>query len=121
MTCRIHVVVSAILLSACSPESDLPLARAGHRNDAGELNRLLASGADPNGRDLRGLTPLIAAARSGAAESIRILVNAGAAPDLRGGVNGWTPLMHAVHTHQPRSVAALLDAGAPVDARMRDG
>lgn len=65
--------------------------------------------------------PLIGAARSGDAQSIKKLVSAGADPNQRWGVNGWTPLMHAVHKNQKGSVEALLAAGADVNARAGKG
>ena len=65
--------------------------------------------------------PLIAAARSGDAQSIASLVAAGADPNQRWGVNGWTPLMHAIHKYQKTSVEALIAGGADVNARAGRG
>ena len=68
------------------------------------------------------LGPLIGAARSGEAESVRRLVQAGADPDRRdGGPNGWTPLLHAVHKDQPAAVRELLAAGADVNRAAPNG
>jgi ankyrin repeat protein len=58
------------------------------------------------------LSPLITAAREGDTAKLSQLIEAGADPDERGGVNDWTPLMHAVHKKQLASVKALLAAGA---------
>jgi len=64
---------------------------------------------------------LIQAARDGRTDLIPMLVNQGADPNQRAGVNGWTPLMHAIHKNQKASVTALLDAGADVNGRGTDG
>ncbi len=68
-----------------------------------------------------GHTALIAAARSGAMESIRALARLGADPDLRGGVNDWTPLMHAIHKGQRGAAATLLEAGADSNVKIGRG
>jgi Ankyrin repeats (3 copies) len=56
--------------------------------------------------------PLIQAARDGDTAALERLLQSGAGPNLRAGVNGWTPLMHAVHKNQPESVKVLLAHGA---------
>ncbi len=68
-----------------------------------------------------GNNPLIGAAREGDIEGVRTLIDRGADPNVRAGVNGWTPLMHAVHKHQTGSAIVLLRGGADIDARMQDG
>ena len=73
------------------------------------MERLIAAGADVNGGNG---AALVWAARSGAADSIPVLVKHGANPNLTNGVNSWTPLMHAIHKHQVAAVGALLKAGA---------
>ncbi|MDQ6700314.1 MAG: ankyrin repeat domain-containing protein, partial [Acidobacteriota bacterium] len=65
--------------------------------------------------------PLIGAVREGDMEAVRTLIDEGADPNLRAGVNDWTPLMHAVHKHQTGSAIALLKGRADIDARMQDG
>lgn len=45
------------------------------------------------------------------------MLESGADPNERGGVNGWTPLMHAVHKNQAGSVKVLLAHGARPDER----
>jgi hypothetical protein len=64
----------------------------------------------------RSATPLVAAARTGRIEEIRALIQSGADPNQRAGVNDWTPLMHAIHKQQRGSVRALLEGGADVNA-----
>jgi hypothetical protein len=57
-------------------------------------------------------TPLAAAARNGDVGALAQLLDHGADPNERSGINGWTVLMHAVHKHQHATARALLDAGA---------
>jgi len=59
-----------------------------------------------------GETPLSAAARDGHVAALAALLDQGADPNERSGMNDWTVLMHAVHVHQHATVRALLDAGA---------
>jgi ankyrin repeat protein len=85
------------------------------------VSSLLHEGADPNIQDRMGFTPLISAAREGHIEVVRTLLENGADPNLRGGLNNWYPLMHAVHKNQLESAQALLERGADVNARGAHG
>jgi hypothetical protein len=57
------------------------------------------------------MPPIIGAARNGDVKQLASLIDAGADPNVRAGVNRWTPLMHAVHKNQPGSVQVLLSHG----------
>jgi ankyrin repeat protein len=112
------VLTVLILLAGCRGHPDTPLASAAANGDIPAMERLIAAGADVNGGNG---AALVWAARSGAADSIPVLVKHGANPNLTNGVNSWTPLMHAIHKHQVAAVGALLKAGANVEARAGDG
>ena len=58
-----------------------------------------------------GVTPLMAAARTGDLAEMRRLLDAGADPYDRDITNGWTALFHAIHKNQPDAVRLLLDRG----------
>lgn len=58
-----------------------------------------------------GVTPLMAAARTGNLADMRRLLDAGADPNARDITNGWTALFHAIHKNQPAAVRLLLDRG----------
>ncbi len=88
-------------------------ARDGRR---GDVERLLAAGADPNAADVDSETPLHAAARWGHAEVIAILLERGADPSTSA-LYGMTPLHVAVEESQPGAAQALLEGGADVAAR----
>jgi hypothetical protein len=60
---------------------------------------------------------IIGAARDGDLPRLQQLLEAGADPNERAGVNSWTPLMHAIHKNQPGSVQLLLSHGARVNER----
>src|SRR6266404_2438175 len=112
------VLAVLILLAGCRGHPDTPLANAAANGDITGMERLIAEGADVNAGNG---AALVWAARTGAAESIPVLMKHGANPNLTNGVNGWTPLMHAIHKHQVEAVRVLLRVGANVEARGGDG
>ncbi len=67
------------------------------------------------------MPPIIGAARDGKVQQLRSLIEAGADPNVRAGVNDWTPLMHSVHKNQPGSVQVLLSLGARPNDRGGSG
>ncbi|WP_405117053.1 ankyrin repeat domain-containing protein [Micromonospora sp. NBC_01405] len=79
------------------------------REDATAVGALLRAGADPNAADNDGITPLYQASVAGAAELVRLLLTAGAAPDTESGRGQeGTPLCAAAAWGgtAPRRVAA---------------
>jgi len=118
MTMMRPVILSAgvAMLGACGmPVADTPLTIASESGDAVTIRTLLARGADANGKDSSGLTPLVRAARRGHYDAAKALL------DSIWSRPGWSPLMNAVHKSQPRIVKLLIDAGADVNARASDG
>jgi ankyrin repeat protein len=95
-----------------------PLERVAQAGDLAEVQRLLASGADPNDRGGVFGGPLSAAAfRNHNADVIRALVASGANPNGRGqdGTMCWaSPLDHATSAGDLENTRALLDSGAAV-------
>lgn len=118
---RMLVVSALLVLIGCEAFPEKPLNKAAAANDATDIRKLVANGANVNEPAGHGITPLVSAARAGAVESIRLLISLGANPNLRCGVNGWTPLMHAIHKHQLASARALLEGGADVNGRSDGG
>lgn len=86
-----------------------------------DLNRLrdaLDAGADPNARDLWGMTPLLVAVQHGRTEAIPLFGEAGADPDLsRIRMGSFTPLHEAAHRGSLQAVNALLEIGADPSRR----
>jgi len=108
------VSLTLLLALSCSftPSSDLGKAVAAGKLP--EVQRLLASGANPNppvaGREP---SPLAWAARLGRTDIMEALLQAGADAEQGSGVNGWTPLVHAVHKGQDGAVELLLSRTHP--------
>ncbi len=111
----------ALVWTACGLHRDTPLMAAAVRGDLQEIDRLLAAGTPVDKQDGHGFTALIAAARAGQLDSLRLLARRGANLNLRGGGNDWTPVMHALHKFRRRSAVTLIELGADVNARTRSG
>lgn len=112
-----------LLFAACTKRqgTDGRLGMPGHRLSP-EVHALIASGADVNARcNAQGMTPLMQAARHNDSVACRLLLNAGADPNLRD-VNGMTALNYALigkdlPTKQFGAFGALLPWGTRIDMR----
>jgi len=93
----------------------LPLVyTVGYAYDDAIVLALLAHGADPNGRDLDGATPLLALAGDGFAAQVEVLLEHGAALSQTGGM-GETPLHAAASDGNLQVLELLLAKGHPLD------
>jgi len=93
---------------------DLKLCDAATCGNVGEVERLIAAGADPNAFEgSSGWTPLIEAAENGHVAAIATLLKAGAHVDGADSY-GWTPLMRAAMFGRTAAIDALIAAGADV-------
>lgn len=120
MSIRFHpaLLASALFLfSGCGAHPSDPLGKAAAQGDLTQLERLLASGASAEDRQ----GALVWAARYGQPKAVAAMIQSGADPNARSGVNDWPVLMHAIHTHQPASVSALLAGRADVNGRSPNG
>jgi fucose 4-O-acetylase-like acetyltransferase len=89
-----------------------PLVAAIVEGDTAGVERLIAMGADPNGRDATYHRPLLVwAALAGHSDTVRLLADAGAALDAVGPV-GLTPLHAAALCGREKVVAILIERGA---------
>lgn len=84
------------------------------RGDVLYTRFLLQKGANPNLRDAKGSTPLLAAIRAGQDSVIEILIKGKANVNI-GNNGGETPLILAVQLHNLGAVRDLLAAGADAD------
>jgi len=76
------------------------------------VEELIKSGADVHAASKTGFTPLMVAAQQGDEVSTRILLSAGAKPNVAQPKTGLTPLMIASAMAQAKAVDVLLDNGA---------
>ncbi|MFC5852472.1 ankyrin repeat domain-containing protein [Streptomyces chlorus] len=98
------------------------LVQAAMREEAGTVRALVRAGADPDGANADGTTPLYAAAVGGATEIVACLLDAGASPDVesRDETDG-TPLCAAAAWGHADVVRQLLAHGADPGLREDDG
>src|SRR5262245_45191494 len=108
------------LIAGCgpSPPKTASLHVAAYNGDTGEVKGWLKRGADPNGRDANGYTPLHCAAMSnakGAPGAVRILIAHGA--DIKARAVHWdySTLHTAIQGGNPKTIEILLKAGADVN------
>ena len=113
------VGLSILASDGCAGGPSLPLAVAAARNAADIVRMLLLERHDPNQRDAAGLTPLMWAARAGAGEAIRALLDGGADPNRPARM--LTPLMMAAADADPVFVEVLLAHGADPTPRGSGG
>ena len=83
-----------------------PLNWAALGNDTAMIELLLKLGADINGKNVSGFTPLHHAVEAQAVEAITLLLRKGADPTIKNGRN-LTPAEFAVETGRSRAAAAL--------------
>ncbi|XP_042864403.1 kinase D-interacting substrate of 220 kDa B-like [Penaeus japonicus] len=82
---------------------------------------LLAAGAYVNLRDENGWTALIWAACKNHSDVVKVLLEAGADPNIENWNYGHAALVWAAYNGNPTIVQDLLNAGAEVDHRNKDG
>lgn len=88
--------------------------------DAPAVSRLLRAGADPNGRDVSGMTPLHYASSRGDLRSAMLLISAGADLNAKD-PGGLTPLHDAARAGSREVANLLIVSGADPGARSRAG
>lgn len=100
-------------------ERDTALIAAAAQNDLMGVETLLKNGANANARDALGHRPLLHAARLGAAEMARMLLEEGADPNVKG--MGFTPLGLAALHGYPQVADLLLKFDAHLYLRSDNG
>ena len=96
------------------------LHRAARVDDIHGMKTCLAEGANVNGRDQNGWTPLHRAAFKGRVESVKLLLNNGAQVDVVDDA-GYTPLHCAVEMRHVQVALALIAHGAKANVKSLKG
>ncbi|XP_062024101.1 protein VAPYRIN-LIKE-like [Rosa rugosa] len=96
------------------------LLRAARLDDAHGLKSCLAEGAEVNGRDQNGWTPLHRAAFKGRIECVKVLLNHGAQLDVVDDA-GYTPLHCAVEAGHVQVALLLVAHGARANVKSLEG
>jgi cytohesin len=122
---RLLAGAAVLLAGGCAavPKVDQDVFAAVRRDDAPEVQRLAAAGANINAvgdRTHEGLPPLAWAAVWGSTKSAELLVARGADVNWTNG-DGVTPLHVAAYNEQPAVAELLIRKGAKVDARTVSG
>ena len=109
-------------IEARDNQNHTPLHIAAYHGTPETVKALVYAGADFMSKDNAGWTPLHFVARNfnglfNIADSINILLNAGADPHARAESNGWTPFHVAAMAGTPATVKAFINAGVPADQR----
>ena len=94
--------------------------RAAADGDASLTEAYLRGGMDRNSQDKRGISPLMAAAVSGKADVVKMLLDENANPNLQESRSGNTALLLAAENNQPATVRALIEGNADVRIRNKE-
>jgi hypothetical protein len=118
-TLRTSVIAAVVLLCPCAAHAiaEPELQWAARTGQTATVATLLAAGADANGTDPDGMTPLHFAAMNGQLEAVRLLLAAGADLHAQDSL-GRAPLHYAAFSDNTAVLDALRSAGA--DARAAD-
>lgn len=107
------------MLPRYAQQPDFQLIEAAGKGDVARIKQSLSEGANANAIDMAGNTPLLNAARQGRVESARMLLDAGAEIDGRGGP--MTPLAAAALHGHTILARLLIRNGARVDVIGENG
>ena len=96
------------------------LIQAAERGDAALVQQLLRDGADLNGRDARGRTPIMAATHANKPAIVKLLIQAGADINLQDEIKD-NPFLYAGAEGRLEVLKLLIDAGADTRSTNRFG
>ena len=121
----VFIAMALLLVAVAAPAAittvDAPVADAVMKHDATRLKALLRQGADVNAAQGDGMTALHWAAMAGDAETVTMLVAAGARLEAVTRNGSYAPLHLAARSGSVAAVKVLLDAGANVKSATSSG
>ncbi|MBS0396905.1 MAG: ankyrin repeat domain-containing protein, partial [Proteobacteria bacterium] len=113
-------LLESVPATGAGPDRRTALHEAADGQQAEAARLLIEHGAAVEAKDAAGDTPLLVAARRGAAPVVAVLLEARADADVTD-ARGGTPLMLAAAAQSPRSVQLLLERGADPKRRNAQG
>jgi ankyrin repeat protein len=127
MTNSLKMIVLSIILCLIPgyafSETNSDLHQAAASGDIDIIVKLIAGGADINGKDEIGATPLMAAAAKGQIKVMELLLNRGADINAKTEtefLKGYTALIAATSADDTEAAKILIEKGADVNAKMQD-
>ncbi|EOA80941.1 uncharacterized protein SETTUDRAFT_24453 [Exserohilum turcica Et28A] len=121
---RRHRILEQLLEGGAKAEPHVESAMlrvAVHNQDVETLVLLLRYGADANGFDREGITPLFAATRTQSLECAKVLLKHGADPNLSAGPDSESPLSLAATQNYIDFVQIFLTSGGDIGFVMENG
>ena len=120
-------LIAAVVIFGLTPgtsfsKTELGLHEAAQEGDLVTLQKRIEKGADVNGRDKDGLTPLMLSV--GQIEAMKLLISKGADVNAKmetGPLQGCTVLIGAVMGEQTEAVKILIASGADINAKITVG
>jgi hypothetical protein len=122
-SCLKLVILCCALLMGCAA-SNTSLTGAARQGDISLMKTLISSGANVNNIDsaplpfMKSMPPLHAAIEAGKVEAVKLLLDSGANPNIRG-KNEYTPLFVASVSNQLAIAKLLIEKGADVNAKSK--
>lgn len=110
----LQAALLAVLISASYSPADEgdALRDAARKGDAAKVKELLAAKVDVNAATEYGVTPLALACDHDREEVVKLLLEAGADPNIKDRFYHFSPLLHATFKGNPATVKLLLQHGA---------
>lgn len=118
---RMSLALAMGILTSASPVFAQSLIGATFKGDLSQVRTLLDQGADVNGRDNQGVTPLHYAAQQGHNEIVELLISRGADVNLGTLKGGHAPIHLACSQGQLEAVQLLTKHGADVTKVNQNG
>lgn len=108
-------IVKLLVSKGANVNADFgPLGDAAYEGRISTVEYLISQGAEINGKDFNGHTPIFGAAEGGRLDVAKLLIARGAKVNVQGDF-GATPLSTAVASRRPNIVKLLIDNGADVN------